>query len=77
MSETPLPTSPGPPPGGQVVIYQDGGLNLHVRLDGQTVWLNQIGMAELFQTTKQNISLHIQNIYEEGELAPESTVKKY
>ncbi len=47
------------PPEGQVLIYQDGALNLQVRLDGQTVWLTQAGMAELFQTTRQNITLHI------------------
>ena len=60
-----------------MLIYGDGGLRLQVRLDGQTVWLSQAGMAELFQTTKQNISLHIQNIFEEGELSPEATVKQY
>jgi hypothetical protein len=64
-------------PAGQILIYQDGGLNLQVRLDGQTVWLTQAGMAELFQTTKQNISLHLQNIFEEAEIDPSATVKKY
>ena len=72
-----MPDTPEPTPNGQILIYQDGGLNLQVRLDGQTAWLSQMGLAELFQTTKQNISLHIQNIYEEAELAPESTVKQY
>ncbi|HOH65607.1 MAG: virulence RhuM family protein [Sedimentisphaerales bacterium] len=46
-------------------------------LEGETVWLTQNLLAELYQTTKQNISLHIQNIYKEGELVPEATVKKY
>ena len=55
------------PSGGQMLIYRDGSLNLQVRLDGQTVWLTQAGMAELFQTTPQNITLHIKGIYEEGE----------
>jgi len=72
-----MPDTTEPTPSGQILIYQDGSLNLRVRLDGQNAWLSQMGMAELFQTTKQNISLHIQNIYEEGELAPESTVKQY
>jgi len=72
-----VPTNPDPVPPGQMFIYNDGGLRLQVRLDGQTVWLSQAGMAELFQTTKQNISLHIQNVFEEGELAPEATVKQY
>lgn len=65
------------PPSGQVLIYSDGGLNLQVRLDGRTAWLSQMGIAELFQTTKQNISLHLQNIFEEGELDPAATVKQY
>ena len=65
------------PPGGQMLIYRDGAANLQVRLDGQTVWLTQAAMAELFQTTKQNVSLHIQNILEEKELPPEAVVKEY
>jgi len=73
----PVPASPEPVPPGQLLIYSDGALRLQVRVDGQTVWLSQAGMAELFQTTKQNISLHIQNIFEEEELAPEGTVKQY
>ena len=69
-----------PAPGdSQIVIYQadSGATRLEVRLQDETVWLTQNLMAELYQTTKQNISLHIQNIYEEGELDPEATVKKY
>ncbi len=65
------------PPSGQILIYAEGGINLHVRLDGQTVWLTQAAMTELFQTTKQNISLHLQNIFEERELDPAATVKQY
>lgn len=65
------------PPEGQILIYQDGSLKLQVRLDGKTVWLTQVLMAELFQTTKQNISLHLQNIFEEGELDPAATVKQF
>jgi hypothetical protein len=62
-----------------MLIYQSGAgeTRLQVRLQDQTVWLTQSLMAELYQTTKQNVSLHIQNIYEDGELAPEATVKKY
>lgn len=64
-------------PGGQLLIYQDGGLNLQVRLDGQTVWLTQGAMAELYQTSPQNITLHLQNIYDDGELPESSTCKEY
>ena len=46
-------------------------------MDGETVWLSQAQMAELFNATKQNISLHINNIYDEGELEQIATVKDY
>ena len=64
---------------GEIILYQreDGSAQLNVRVEGDTVWLTQQLMAELFNTSKQNISLHIQNIYEEGELSPEATVKKF
>ncbi len=66
-------------PKSEIILYQteDGQSRIEVRLENETVWLSQGLMAELFQTTKQNISLHIQNIYEEGELSQEATVKKY
>jgi len=70
-------TSPTDAVSGQILIYQDAGLNLQVRLDGQTVWLTQLQMADLFQTSKQNISLHIQNILADAELTAEATVKQY
>jgi hypothetical protein len=50
---------------GEMILYQsdDGLVKLDVRLQDETIWLTQSAMAELFQTTQQNISLHIQNIY--------------
>ena len=69
--------TPGMPPGGQMLIYRDGALNLQVCLEGQTVWLPQRLMAELFQTTVANINQHLASIYEDGELRPEATIKKY
>ncbi len=56
---------------------EDGQTRIEVRLENQTVWLTQAAMADLFQTTKQNVSLHLQNIYDEGELTREATVKEY
>ena len=56
---------------------EDRRTRLQVRMEGETVWLSQRDMAELFQTTKQNVNLHIQNIFEEWELTPEATVKDY
>ena len=52
-------------------------MKLDARLEDETVWLTQQLMAELFQSSKQNISHHINSIYEEGELLPEATVRKY
>ncbi len=62
----------------QIIIYQteSGQTKIEVRLQDESGWLTQRLMAELFQTTQQNISLHILNIYEE-ELAPEATHKNY
>ncbi len=64
---------------GEILVYQtEGGqVKLDVRLQEETVWLTQPLMAELFQTTQQNISQHILNIYEEGELTEEATHKKF
>jgi len=64
---------------GEIVLYQsdDNSTVLEVRLDNDTVWLTQSQLVELFSSTKQNISLHISNIFMEGELDPTSTVKEY
>jgi len=72
-------SKPSPPPGGQFLVYQteDGKLKLDVRFEGETVWLTQQHMAELFQTTKQNVGQHLKNILEEGELTQESVVKDF
>lgn len=63
----------------KIVIYQteDGQTQIDVRLDNDTVWLTQAQMVDLFQTTKQNVSLHVGNVFKEGELEQESTVKEY
>ncbi len=63
----------------QIVIYkaENGDTKIDVRFDGDTVWLTQNNLAELFQTTKQNINLHAQNIFEEGELIKNRTVKDF
>ena len=62
----------------EIIIYEgDGVPRIEVRMEGETVWLTQAQLAELFDTTVQNISLHIINIFEEGELVREATVKEY
>ncbi len=60
-----------------LVVYNDGELELKVSVDSETIWLTQKQIAEVFGGTKQNISLHINNIYKEKELDKISTVKYY
>ena len=64
---------------GEIIIYQtaDGETRLDVRMENDSVWLTQAQMVELFNSTKQNVSLHISNIFKEGELEREATVKEY
>lgn len=65
---------------GEIVIYQSADnpeFQIEVRVEDDTVWLTQSQMVELFNSTKQNISLHINNIYKEHELEPDATVKEY
>jgi hypothetical protein len=63
----------------EILIYQyeDGQSRIQVRLEGNTVWLTQALMAELFQTSIPNISMHIKNIFQEGELNSGPVVKNY
>ena len=63
----------------KIVIYQteDGQTHIDVRLENETVWLTQAQMAELFEKTPQNITMHIRNVYDEGELDKGSTCKEY
>lgn len=65
--------------GSQIIIYQaeDGKTKIDVRLEGETVWLSQRMMAELFQTTIPNINMHIKNVFEEGELEEGATIKEF
>ena len=63
----------------QIILYQtpDGQAKIQVKLENETVWLTQKQMAELFGTTKQNVSLHLKNIFNEGELEEDSVVKYF
>jgi hypothetical protein len=63
----------------EILIYQteDGQTRIDVRLEAETVWLTQAAMAELYQITPQNVTLHIRNIYREGELQTQATCKEY
>ena len=60
---------------GEIILYQpEEAVRLEVRLEDETVWLTQAQMAELFQTSKQNVSLHTNNIFKEKLLSPNSVV---
>ncbi len=67
------------PSASDIILYQteDGTTRLSVRLEGETVWLTQAAMAELFQTTPQNVTIHVKSIYEDGELEAEASCKDY
>ena len=66
------------PVAGEFLVYEEGGrIKIDVRLEDETVWLTQVGLAELFQTTVANINLHLKNIFAEGELSESSTIKDY
>lgn len=62
----------------EIIIYRNGddGIQIDVRLEGETVWLSLQQMADLYQTTRRNINKHVLNIYEEGELEEVQTSKK-
>jgi hypothetical protein len=61
----------------ELILYSsdDGQSRLQLRVDGDTVWLNQLEIAELFQTSKQNVSLHAKNIFEDKELERSSVIQ--
>lgn len=64
---------------GEVILYKspDGSMAIDVKLEEETVWLTQAQMAKLFAQTKQTVSMHTANIFKEGELEKNSTVRKY
>lgn len=64
---------------GNIIIYQseDGAVRLDVRLEGNTVWLTQQQMADLYGSSRTNVVEHIKHIYEEGELEEETTCRKF
>ena len=61
----------------EIIIFEDTDIKLEVKLQDETVWLTQNQMAELFQTTRNNVTIHIRNCYEEKELSEMSTSKDF
>ena len=66
-------------PGGEILLYQtgDGRTRIECRFEDETLWLTQAQMADLFQTTPQNITLHLKAIYAEGKQSAAATCKDY
>ncbi len=66
-------------PQNEIIIYEDtvGGTRIEVRMEGETVWLSQAQLVELFNSSKANVSGHIKNIFEEGELDKNSVVREF
>lgn len=73
MAKNPLP------PTGEILLYptEDGRSRVECRFAGETVWLTQALMSELFQKDVRTINEHLQNLFEEGELEPEATIRKF
>ena len=73
-----MPKQP-PPPTGEVILYptEDGRTRVECRFAGETVWLTQALMAELFGKDVRTINEHLQNLFEEGELDPGATIRKF
>lgn len=67
------------PEDNSIIIYQseDGNTRIDVKFTGETVWLSQQQMAELYQSSRSNVIEHIQHIYDDGELDEESTCRKF
>ncbi|MCU1257450.1 MAG: putative DNA-binding protein, partial [Bryobacterales bacterium] len=61
-----------------IILYntEDGAARIRLRFADGSVWLTQAEIAELFQTTKQNVSLHLKNVFDDGELTEEAVVKE-
>jgi hypothetical protein len=72
-------SDPNPPPTSSLLLYQteDGRTRIECRFENETIWLTQAQMAELFQTTPQNVTLHLKAIFTEGELVEAATCKDY
>ena len=74
-----MPDPGGPPTGSEFVFFQgeDGRSRIQVRLDGGTVWLTQRLLADLYQVSVPTINEHLQNIFDEQEVVPEATIRKF
>jgi hypothetical protein len=74
-----VPARPGDGPAGEILLYrtEDGRTRVECRFADETLWLSQALMAELFQVTVPTVNEHLKNLYREGELEPEATIRKF
>jgi prophage maintenance system killer protein len=72
-------STPGNSPGGEVLVYEaaDGSVRVDVRLERDTVWLTQRQMSEVFETTPENVLMHLKNVFGDGELEEFATTKEF
>jgi hypothetical protein len=61
----------------EIYIIPDGQAHIETKFEGETVWLTQKMMADLFRTTVPNINMHLRNVFDEGELTEEATIKEF
>jgi hypothetical protein len=73
------PMAETPQSDAEILLYQteDGRIRIDVRFEGETAWLTQASIARLYQTTPQNITMHIAAVYQEGELSEAATCKEH
>jgi len=72
-----FPKNPEPDPNFLIYQSEDGLSRVQIRLEDGSAWLTQLELAVLFETTVPNINIHIRNIWKDGELSPEATIKDY
>ncbi len=72
-------STPTEAPGGEVLLYEapDGQVRVDVRLEQETVWLTQRQVADLFDTTPENVLMHLRNVFDDGELEEAATAKDF
>ena len=77
MTNELTPSHDNNPPDGRFLLYREGETQISVRIEGNTVWLTQRLLAELYNVSVKTINEHLINIYDEGELLPEATIRKF
>jgi len=77
MANELTPNHDNNPPDGRFLLYREGETQINVRIDSNTVWLTQRLLAELYQVSTPTVNDYLTNIYDEGDLLPEATIRKF